>query len=179
MCVLTPLTTKAAKTEFPMWMDAHQWAFENIKLLVASQECLTVIDHITPNGHKIFITCDASDWCTGGVLSFGPTWETAQLVAFDSMQLKGAEKNYPVHERELLAIMRALKKWHLDLLGSEIVVYTNHHTLENFDTQKDLSHCQLHWQELMSQFDMQIVYIKGEDNCVADALSRLLLTEVE
>ena len=95
------------------------------------------------------------------------------------MQLKGAEKDYPVHEKELLAIVRALKKWHLDLLGSEIVVYTDHHTLENFDTQKDLSHCQLHWQELMLQFDMQIVYIKGEDNCVTDALSQLPPTEVE
>ena len=76
-CVLTPLTTKAAKTEFPMWTDAHQQAFEDIKSLVASRECLTVIDHVTPNGNKIFVTCDASDWRTGGVLSFGPTWETA------------------------------------------------------------------------------------------------------
>ena len=162
-----------------MWMDAHQQAFENIKSLVTSQECLTVIDHVTPNGNKIFITCDASDWCTGGVLSFGPTWEMARPVTFDPMQLKGAEKNYLVHEKELLAIVRALKKWCLYLLGSEIVVYTNHHMLENFDTQKDLSHHQLHWQELMLQFDMQIVYIKGEDNCVADVLSQLPLTEVE
>ena len=92
-CVLTPLTTKAAKTEFPMWTDAHQQAFEDIKSLVTSRECLTVIDHVTPNGNKIFVTCDASDWRTGGVLSFGPTWETARPVAFDSMQLKGAEKN--------------------------------------------------------------------------------------
>jgi hypothetical protein len=87
------------------------------------------------------------------------------------MQLKGAEKNYPVHEKELLAIVRALKKWCSDLLGSPIFVYTDHHTLENFDTQRDLSRCQLCWQELMSQYDMQIIYIRGEDNTVADALS--------
>ena len=134
-CVLMPLTTKVVKAKFPMWTDVHQQAFENIKLLVASRECLTVIDHVTPNGNKTFVTCDASDWRTGGVLSFGPTWETAWPVVFNSMQLKGAEENYPVHEKELLAIMRALKKWHSDLLGSEIVVYTDHHTLENFNTQ--------------------------------------------
>jgi len=59
------------------------------------------------------------------------------------MQLKGAEKNYPVHKKESLAIMRALKKWRSDLLGIPIFVYTDHQTLQNFDTQHDLSHHQL------------------------------------
>jgi hypothetical protein len=108
------------------------------------------------------VTCDVSDWHTGVVLSIGTSWETAHPVAFDSMQLKGAEKNYPVHEKESSAIVHALKKWRLDLLGIPIFVYTDHRTLQNFDTQCDLSRCQLRWQELMSQYDMQIVYIPGE-----------------
>jgi len=87
------------------------------------------------------------------------------------MQLKGPEKNYPVHKKELLAIIRSLKKWRADLLGIPIVVYTDHRTLENFDMQHDLSCRQLRWQEFMSQYDMTIVYIPGEDNSVADALS--------
>jgi hypothetical protein len=66
------------------------------------------------------------------------------------MQLKGAKKNYLVHEKDLLAIIQALKKWRSDLLGIPIVVYTDHHTLQIFDTQKDLSRHQLRWQELMS-----------------------------
>ena len=107
------------------------------------------------------------------MLSFGPTWETARPVAFDSMQLKGAELNYPIHEKELLAILRALKKWRADLLGMTFQVYTDHRTLENFTSQKDLSRRQLRWQEFMSQYDMTITYIKGEENTVADALSRL------
>ena len=68
------------------------------------------IDHDNPGVNKIFVTTDASDFCTGAVLSWGPTWETARPVAFDSMQLKGAQKHYPVHEKELLAVVRALKK---------------------------------------------------------------------
>jgi RNase H-like domain found in reverse transcriptase/Integrase zinc binding domain len=87
--------------------------------------------------------------------------------------LKPAEKNYPVHEKELLAIIRALKKWRSDLLGTHFYIYTDHHTLENFDTQKDLSRRQLRWQEFMSQYDLTITYICGEDNTVANALSRL------
>ena len=86
------------------------------------------------------------------------------------MQLGQAEKNYPIHEKDLLAVVRALKKWWSDLLGTKFTVYTDHQTLEYFDTQHDLSRQQLHWQEFMSQYDMNIVYICGEDNCVTDAL---------
>ena len=89
------------------------------------------------------------------------------------MQLRSTEKNYPVHEKELLAIIRALKKWRSDLLGTHFYVYTDHRTLENFGTQKDLSCRQLRWQEFLSQYDLTITYIRGEDNTVADALSRL------
>jgi hypothetical protein len=171
--VLTPLTTKESRKIFPTWNNDHQAAFNGIKSLVTGIDCLTTIDHLNPRDNKIFVTCDASDWRTGATLSFGPTWETARPVAFDSMQLKGAEKNYPVHEKELLAIIRALKKWRADLLGTSIYIYTDHRTLQNFDTQKDLSRRQLRWQEFMSQYDMSITYIRGEDNTVADALSRL------
>src|SRR5277367_942669 len=91
------------------------------------------------------------------------------------MTFKGAELNYPVHEKELLAIIRALRKWRSDLLGSSFLIYTDHKTLENFNTQWDLSRHQARWMEIMSQFDAQIVYVKGEDNTVADALSCLPL----
>ena len=61
-------------------------------------------------------------------------------MAYDSMQLSGAEKNYPIHKKELLAIIWALKKWCTDLIGAKFVVYTDHCMLENFNTQCDLSH---------------------------------------
>jgi hypothetical protein len=89
------------------------------------------------------------------------------------MQMKAAEKNYPIHEKELLAIIHTLKKWRANLLGSPIYVYTDHRTLENFDTQKDLSRRQLCWQEFLSQYEINMIYIPGPDNTVADALSRL------
>src|SRR6202011_3483739 len=123
--------------------------------------------------NKIFVTCDASNWRTGAVLSFGPSWETARPVAFDSTQLKDAQLNYPTHEKELLTIIHALSKWRSDLLGSPIIIFTDHHTLENFENQKDLSHRQAWWMEYLSQYDHNITYIKGDDNTVADALSRL------
>ena len=47
---------------------------------------------MAPRDNKIFLTCDASDWRTGGVLSFGLTWEDAQPVAYDLAQLIAVEK---------------------------------------------------------------------------------------
>jgi RNase H-like domain found in reverse transcriptase len=89
--------------------------------------------------NKIYVTTDASDTCSGALLSFGPSWETARPVAFESTTFKGAELNYPVHEKKLLAIIQALKKWHTDLVGSMFLVFTDHKTSENFNTQKELS----------------------------------------
>lgn len=170
--VLTPLTSAAAEKEFPLWEPAHQAAFDAIKRLVTSTECLTVIDY-TDKSKKIFLTTDASERRTGAVLSFGETWETARPVAYDSYQLTAAEKNYPVHEKELLAIVKALKKFRSSLLGPHFEIMTDHRTLEYFQSQKEMSRRQSRWSVQMADYDFTINYVKGEDNTVADALSRL------
>jgi hypothetical protein len=176
--ILSKLTTKECEKKFPPWSDEFQSAFEKIKNIVVSRECLTVIDHEKLDSNKVFLTTDASDLCTGAVLSFGPSWETARPVAFDSSSLKDAELNYPVHEKELLAIIRAIKKWKCDLLGIPFFVYTDHKTLLNFNTQKDLSRRQARWMEHLSIYDCKFVYVRGSDNTMADALSRYPSTTV-
>jgi len=171
--VLEELTQKKYDRIFPAWSQTHQDAFDAIKQLVISRDCLTVIDPSRMPEYKIFVTADASDIASGAVLSFGESWESARPVSFDSCSFKGAELNYPVHEKELLAIIRALKKWKYDLLGAPFFIYTDHKTLLNFNTQKDLSRRQARWMELLSIYDCKFVYVKGEHNSVADALSRL------
>ena len=139
---------------------------------MTSTECLTTIDYDDPE-KKIFLTTDASNRRTGAVLSFGETWESARPVAYDSYQLNAAEKNYPTHELELLAIIKALKKWRTTLLGAHFEIYTDHRTLEFFQSQKILSRRQTRWSEHLADFDFDIIYIRGEDNSAADALSRM------
>ena len=116
-----------------------------------------------PN-YKIYVT--TGDTCSRALLSFGPTWETACLVAFDSTTFKGAELNYPVHEKGLL------KKWQTDLVRPPFFVFMDHKTLENFDTQKDLLQRQARWMEFLSQYDACLVYVQGEWNLVVDPLSQ-------
>ena len=171
--VLDKLTKKKCDKNFPPWKPYHQAAFDSMKKLVMSTDCLTMIDHKLMPNHKIFVTADASDKGSGVILSFGPSYELAQPVAYDSKSFKGAELNYPVHEKELLAIIRALSKWRTDLLGNHFEIWTDHRTLEHFPMEKDLSRWQARWMEFLSQYDASINYIPGEKNCVADVLSRL------
>ena len=137
--MLTELTHKECDKNFPLWECKHQSASDMIKQIVVSRECLTTIDLNKMPRKKIFVSTDASDLCSGAVLFFGETWELARPVAFDSMTFKGAELNYPVHEKELLAIIHALKKWRTDLIGVPFTVFTDHKTLENFHNQRELS----------------------------------------
>ena len=171
--ILDELTKKECDKAFPPWTAKHQTAFDNIKRLATSPACLTTIDLALIPDNKIFVTTDASDYGSGAMLSFGKTYETARPVAYDSRSFKGAELNYPVHEKELLAIIRALAKWRTDLLGHAFEVWTDHRTLEHFQTQRDLSRRQARWMEFLSQFDVTICYLPGDQNNVADALSRL------
>jgi hypothetical protein len=173
MAVLDELTTKECDKSFPSWEPKHQTAFNAIKVLATSKKCLTTIDASLMPGHKIFVTTDVSDTGSGAVLSFGPTYNTAQPVAYDSRAFKGVELNYPVHEKELLAIIRALAKWRTDLLRYTFEVWTNHRTLEHFRTQRNLSCRQARWMEFLSHYNATIHYLPGEQNCAADALSRL------
>jgi hypothetical protein len=158
--ILHHLTTKACDKKFPDWNQDHQFVFDQIKAIVVSTNCLTTINHKDMGTNKIFKTADACDMCSGAVLSFGETWESAWPVAFDSESFKGAELNYPIHEKELLAIICA-RLWRADLIGSKIYIYTDHRTLENFLSQHDLSRRQARWMEFMSQFDAKIIYVKG------------------
>jgi len=126
--LLTPLTTKGSELKWPGWTTTHQEAFDTIKCLVMSQDCLTTVNHDNLGNNKVFVTCDASDWRMGAMLSIGPTPQTAQPVAFNSMQLREAQLNYPVHKKELLAIVHALKNgiWNYWVHLSLYILTTEH-----------------------------------------------------
>jgi hypothetical protein len=99
-------------------------------------------------------------------------WDTSSPIAYESRTMSPAEKNYPVHKQELLAVINALNKWKLLLLGMRVNVMSDHHSLTTLLTQRNLSRRQARWLETLSQFDLDFRYLKGPDNSVADALSR-------
>jgi hypothetical protein len=93
-------------------------------------------------------------------------------IAYASRKLKKHEELYVTHDLELAAIMLALKLWRHYLVGRNFELKTDHHSLKHLFTQRDLNARQRQWSEFMSEYDFGILYIKGKENVVADALSR-------
>jgi hypothetical protein len=82
------------------------------------------------------------------------------------------EKNYPIHDLELTAVVHALKTWRHYLYGQKCDVYTDHKSLKYIFTQSELNMRQRRWLELIKDYELEIHYHPGKANIVADALSR-------
>ena len=165
--VLTPLTSMTSKQAKWKWDDKCQKAFDTIKKIVSRETLLAY-----PNFNKPFdIHTDASKSQLGAVIS-----QNNQPVAFYSRKLNPAQVNYTTTERELLSIVETLKEFRNILLGQQIRVYTDHKNLtyKTFNTERVMR-----WRLILEEFGPELIYIQGDKNIVADALSRLEIAEKE
>ena len=94
------------------------------------------------------------------------------MVAYASRQLMPHEKNYPMHDLELAAIVFALKIWRHYLYGEKCFIYTDYKCLKYLPSQRELNLRQRRWMELIKDYDCMIDYHPGKANVVADALSK-------
>jgi hypothetical protein len=161
---LSDLTKDGATFE---WGPTQRGAFETLKSLAAAQPVLILPD---PNLPYVVHT-DASGFATGAVLQ-QDQGHGLQPIAFMSKKMLPAETRYPVHEQEMLAIIQALGTWRHYLSGAKFRVLTDHRSLQHFKTQPQLSNRQIHWKDIIANFDFDIEYIEGKTNIVADGLSR-------
>jgi len=156
-----------------MWDPACEQVFEALKKAFTSAP---VLRHFDPDLETLVKT-DASDYMTSGILSQKHP-ENGKLVlypvAFISEKMTPAECNYGIGDKELLAIINALEKWHiyLHLLPQLFTILTDHHNLQTFTTKALLSRCQARWAQEIAQYDFKILFRPGKDNGKADALTR-------
>jgi hypothetical protein len=108
--IVSPMTSlQAKKVEFK-WTRECQESFETLK-----KKLTTTPLSILPDVHKPFsVYCDASYTRLGCVLM-----QEGRVVAYSSRQLKIHEKNYPIHDLELAAVVHALKTWRHYLYGQK------------------------------------------------------------
>ena len=163
--VLSNLTKKEVVWE---WGAAEQAAFEGLKDAMTQAPVLAIADSVK----GFTLHTDASNFAIAGVLSQEQPDGTMRPVAFQSRKLVPAEINYPTHDKELLAIVHSLKVWKHYCLGRPVNVFTDHASLRYFLTQKDLTGRQGRWAESLAQYTLEIKYLPGIANVVADALSR-------
>ena len=144
-------------------------AFEYLKQMFT---CAPALANYDPDRETV-VDCDASGYVTGGVLMQYDDKGMLRPVAFYSKKMTPAECNYPIHDKELLAIVRALEKWKVELKPlSSFLIRTDHKNLKYFAKHQTLNERQARWASELSEYNFRIEYVKGSDNVLADALSR-------
>ncbi|KAJ8651383.1 hypothetical protein O0I10_013089, partial [Lichtheimia ornata] len=166
---LTDLTKgSGSKTRLIEWTPECQSAFEEIQSRMIQAPTL-----VPPNAARPFvIETDASDFGVGAVLLQEGDDGELHPLAFESKKLSSAERNYPAQERELLGILHALRSWRCFIEGRSYKVYTDHHPLKYFRSQRKPTPRLTRWIAEMELYDPDIQYKPGKDNHVPDILSR-------
>ena len=85
-----------------------------------------------------------------------------------SKTIAEAQMNYTTTEKELLAVVYALEKFRPYILGSKIVIYTDHAALKYLFSKKESKPRLIRWMLLLQEFDLEIKDNKGSKNAVAD-----------
>jgi hypothetical protein len=160
------------------WDDTAQRAFEEVKSIVSDHRDRRrkALDY-SEGAPPIWVTTDGCLTGGGGYVSQGEDPDNSDVVGFWSGKWNPAQQNYPVHEQELLALVETLKRFRGILHGTKFTVRTDHKGLTHLKTQRDLSHRQHRWLDVINEFDFDVQYIPGDTNGLADALSRIYSDE--
>ncbi|CAN6542443.1 unnamed protein product [Malus baccata var. baccata] len=157
-------------------------AFEFTKECTASfnqlKELLTTAPIIVPPDWSLpfELMCDASDYALGAVLGQRKD-KRPHVIYYASRTLNDAQLNYSTTEKELLAVVFALDKFRSYLIGTKVIVFTDHAALKYLLTKKEAKPRLIRWILLLQEFDIEIRDKKGSENVVADHLSRMVHNE--
>jgi len=122
-----------------------------------------------------WVEADSSDFATGAVLSQQSTADGKwHPVAFYSKSLSSVERNYEIHDKEMLAIICVLEEWRHFLEGAThpVEIWTDHKNLEYFMMAKKLNRRQARWSLHLVRFDFLLHHCPGCTMGKPDALSR-------
>jgi len=122
------------------WEGEQEKAFERLKVVFTTEPILAIPDI----NREMRVEADASDYAMGGVLLTKCEDGKWRPVAFISQSLNTTERNYKIHDKEILAVIRCLEAWRHYLEGArlEFEIWTDHKNLQYFMTSQKLNHRQ-------------------------------------
>jgi len=161
------LTRKDVKWQ---WRQEQQKAFDKLKRIFTTRPVLAV-----PDLDKEFrVEADASNYTTREVLSMKCSDKLWRPVTFISKSLSDTERNYEIHDKEMLAVVRCLEAWRHFLEGTttKFEIWIDHKNLKYFMKAQKLNCRQARWALYLSRFDFMLKHVLGSRMEKADSLSK-------
>ena len=166
--ITKPLTSCLKKGAKITLSEEYKNAFEKCKTLLCNEPILQYPDFTK----EFIITTDASNVALGAVLSQG-NLPNDRPVQYASRTLSETEQKYSTIEKELLAIIYAVKTFRPYIYGRKFLIYTDHRPLVWLWKLKEPNSKLLRWKLRLEEYDFEVIYKKGKYNLNADTLSRI------
>lgn len=178
--VLHPLNNLLCNDTSWKWDSQCQYAYKKVRDMLASNAVLTHYDPAKP----LQLGCDASPYGVGAVLSHMEEDGSTRPIAYASRTLSSAEKNYSQLEKEGLALVFGIKKFHAYIYGRRFQLMTDHEPLQYIFGPKrgipTVAAARLQrWAVILSAYDFSLEHRSSQDNIEPDCLSRLPLPSTE
>ena len=167
--IAQPLTVLCKSSSSFPWNETATTAFERLKEAMTNALVLSLPDF----SQDFTIETGASGNGIGAVLM-----QQGHPIAFISKALSAKHQALSAYDKEMFAILFAVKKWHFYLVGRHFIIRTDHQPLKYLVEQKVTTPSQQVWLAQLMSYDFEIVYKKGSENRVADALSRVSSHEI-
>lgn len=164
---MTDLTRKGEKNTVT-WGPEQEKAFHDLKNKLASAPILQAPDHTK----EFVLRTDASNASLGAVLLQAGEDNTLHPVAYASRNLLPREARYSTIEHECLALVWAVRKFHIYLYGKSFIIECDHQPLQYLQSAKHVNNRVLRWSLSLQEYAFTVHYIKGTENVGADYMSR-------
>lgn len=169
-----PLNSLTRRKAVFLWTEECEKSFIKLKQALLTPKIL----HYPDFSKEFIITVDASNIAAGAVLSQNFN-ENELPIAFASKTFTKGELNKHIIEKELAAIHFAIKHFRPYIYGNHFTVRSDHKPLSYLFALKDPSSKLTRMRLDIEEYNFTVEYIKGKDNVVADALSRITIEELK
>ena len=163
--IMKPVTSLFAKKGSIKETPELRQAFNKAKEAIQRKINLAAFDPARP----VFLITDASDVAWGALVTHD---QNEIPLAWLSKTLSPAKQKWPANERELFAVVSALRRYPELFAGRWVTVLTDIATLTSWANITLSSNRLCKWHEDMQEFMLRFEHLPGKDNPVADALSR-------
>ena len=170
--IVSVLTNLLCKNATFIWSNECQVAFEKIKSMLQNSPILKA-----PNFEQQFkLYVDASDLGAGAMLAQDDANGIDHPICYFSKKFDKHQKNYSTIEKEALALILALSHFNVYVESSfyPVLVFTDHNPLTFINKMKNRNQRLLRWSLALQEYNLDIRYVRGRDNIIADALSRVV-----